>query len=390
MTSCYFNFNTATTIIKRIRDNGIRIGSVYIYIDRKNAIYNINKYNTLLSDYNKIIDEYENQSYEFKIYAINSNELMHSKIYALVPHNDIETRGRLVIGSANLTPKGFTSRRNGNIETISYTDDASILDEFIESIDNFSKIKVDLNDVLKFNNSEDVSFRYAIIMNGSFYHKWNYSLNQELTLRLALSEDGVKELNSPVFKEHGFIIDQATISKSYFQFDNIKSNNQDFLNLLSSLKIESYLGSWIPKSVITCYKKSHEFEKYKKEVLTAIDKQYNRVVGEINEDMQYLLDNNYLANNDINMIEKLNEKISMLKDDETDYRLYKIYNKFELFDFPYDIGDIDSINSVFESLFEEAKSKRSKNKTVKAFIEACDHPECMVDIFEEYESSLIE
>lgn len=366
--SCYFTPKSAKTLIMKL-SKIVKIEQVYIYIDRKEAVKHGK---TVLK---KFSNDRELRPFNVTLEAVETNSLFHSKTYCLF-HVDEDceiTGGSLVVGSANLTANGV-GHKNGNIESFIGTKDLYTTEEYHSSFLDLETI--DIENLNEFNKNQELSFRYSLIKEGCFYHKWNENLEQYLSVKFKLSKEGKAQIKNDKLVVAGFNLDTATISKRYFQFDDfVPSHLNETETLIRNYAIETHLGYWIPKEVGN-EMISEEFEIYKERLFTKLDSEIETIQKEIQKDYSYLREHNLIEitdedyfSNDTPLLSKgFSEKVEKLK--VNDLRLKRIFNKYEIFELPYGIENREAINELFEEILDVAKSKTRKNQTVHAFLEA--------------------
>ena len=238
--SCYFSQDSARKLINDINDV-VYLREVQIYIDRKTAV-SIGE-----GDLYRFCESFEDVN--VKLHAVDANCLFHSKAYALISfdENNKIYCGSLVIGSANLTGQGLTNR-SGNIESLLDTQDRTMLSQFIKQIGSLRIIPIE--DLEEYRNSQEYNFKYALLQEGAFIHKWMGNLGQYLSVRYQLNENGRRRIGDDSFRQAGFNIEAATISKMYFNFDYEPPHLEGSKNLTRNYGIETYLGYWMPTSAI--------------------------------------------------------------------------------------------------------------------------------------------
>lgn len=360
--TCYFDLRTASYLIKDIYKERINIETVEIYIDKK-EVFRIGK-NNIQQWLNRV-----NKKYSFNIYLfpVVAPKLFHTKVYALIACNFLS--GVLICGSANLTSAGLASN-NGNIESFIRTRSQSILKSFKKSL---SELKIhDLDNIDSFSDSDTLDFKYALLRSGYFLHTWSGSLNRELGIKFMLSDKGKEKIKDvPLLKklrvELGFELSQASISKSYLNFSYNPPLLENIKNLKKNFGIETYLGYWVPISVINRCLGNEEFENFKCNLFNAIEKQQKLIIDSIKKDYDILCK--------LELIEKLNnspeesflKKVEKLKDKET--KLWRLYYRYELIELPYDFSQYKEIEELYDNLIETCEDKTS-NYTIRAVYRA--------------------
>lgn len=356
--SCYFAEDAARKLISEVQAFA-RISDVKIYIDRRAAIEYGGDY---LQEFCDSFDEFE-----VSINAVESSNLFHSKAYALVAFDDNGSvvSGSIVLGSANLTGAGLITR-GGNFECLIDSQDADILEQHLSQLD---KLKVlppqQLN---KFSQKEEFSFRYGLLRSGIFLHKWNENLEQYLSIRYRLSENGKSRITDQSFEVAGFNIETATVSKRYFRFDYVPDHLDNTENLLRNYGIETYLGHWLPCSVSESMFDADALDTFKERLFFEIKRQGDEIEKNIRQDYEYLLKEGLIEEPEVNPVDSFNSKVVNLISNKL--KLKRIYSKYELFYLPFDIQQKDHILNLFDEMINVAESRKRKNKTMKAFLES--------------------
>ena len=355
--SCYFTPRSASYLIHSIVDKNIKINRVQIYIDKKEAL-KIGK-NVLQSWQTRINDKYE---FDITLHPVDTSKLFHVKAYSLLAQNSEDILdGVVVSGSANLTEAGLTNN-NGNIEVLIKTDELNDLKTFHEAISNL-EIK-DLEEIGNFNDTESFDYKYALLQSGYFIYKWSSSLNQELSIKFHLSEEGKEKIKGdPVLEELGFELSQASISKSYLKFKYKSPLTKYINNIKRNFGVETYLGYWIPKSIIDQVFGNEDFEKFKEKLSTAVEKQHDSIVSRIKNDHEKLISLNLIEVTKKHPKDSFFEHIEKLKENET--KLWRLYYRYEVIDLPYDFSQKKEIEELYDNFTETYESKPA-NTTIRA------------------------
>lgn len=362
--SCYFTPRSASYLISDVSNAKINIDSVEIYIDKKEAL-KIGQ-EVLESWIVRINEKYD---FEIKLYPVDTPRLFHVKAYSLIAKNPDETlTGVIVSGSANLTGAGLTSV-NGNIEALIQTEQQEDLNSFQESI---SKLKIkDLEDIERFVEIDTFDFKYALLQSGYFIYKWSGSLNQELAIKFRLSEEGKQKIKGdPVLEELGFELNQASVSKSYLKFKYESPLTQNITNIKRNFGVETYWGYWVPKTIIDDIFGGEDFEEFKTNLLTAIEKQYESIIGKIEADYEKLTTLKLIESSKKHPKESFAESVEKLKDNEI--KLWRLYYRYEIIDLPYDFSQREEIEELFENFTETYESKPT-NITIRAIYECLNN-----------------
>jgi len=305
------------------------------------------------------------------LYAVETEYLFHTKAYAIISNNDDYSIvcGSLVIGSANLTGSGLTSKY-GNIESFLDTQDNDCLTHFIEQISSLKLLTVE--DIEKFKNADDFSFKYALLKEGCFIHKWLDNLGQYLSTRYQLNEKGKEKIGDETFRNAGFNIETATISKRYFKFEYEPPHLEDAENLTRNYGIETYLGYWIPNAALETLFEQNAFEEFKNNLKNEIELQIENIKKCIAQDMKYLKSEDIIQVTESNPIELFEKKVTELFENEL--KLKRIFSKYEIFNLPYDISQKEDIEELFEEMVSLSESRSRKNVAMKAFLNALTKP----------------
>lgn len=359
--SCYFTSRSASYLISAIFDANITINSVQIYIDKKEAL-KIGK-EILQSWLTRINDKYE---FDINLYPVDTHNLFHVKAYSLITQNsDDLLDGVIVSGSANLTGAGLTNN-NGNIEVLIKTQNSDDLKAFKKAI---SKLEIlDLAEIENFKDIEAFDYKYALLQSGYFIYKWSSSLNQELSIKFRLSEEGKEKIKGdPVLEELGFELSQASISKSYLKFKYKSPLTKNINNIKRNFGVETYWGYWVPKSIIDQVFGNEDFEKFRKRLLTAIEKQRDSIVSKIEDDYEKLVSLNLIEVSKKHPKDSFFENIEKLKDNEI--KLWRLYYRYEVIDLPYDFSQRDEVEELYDN-FTETYSSKPTNTTIRAIYDS--------------------
>lgn len=359
LASCYFSADSASTLIKDI-SKLVRLQAVYIYIDRKTAC-------TIGKDGLYAFIE-KHAGYGLELYTVDANTLFHSKAYALISFDKESNinRGSLVIGSSNLTGAGLTDK-SGNIECMLDSHNIDLLLEFLEQIKKLKTIPVD--EIDNFRNADSLNFKYALLLEGNFIHKWMDNLGQYLSVRYQLNENGKNRIGDEIFREAGFNIETATISKRYFQFEYEPPHLENTENLVRNFGLETYLGYWIPNGALEKLFEKDKFDEFRIKLTDALSVQKNEMTTAIANDLEKLRSADIIQTTDeSDPIENLLSKIESLLQNEE--KLKRIFSKYEIFSIPYDINQRIEISELFDQMVSFAHSRPRKNVTQKAFLNA--------------------
>lgn len=356
--SCYFSEDAARRLIGKVQEFA-HLSAVNIYIDRKTAIeYGGDHLQEFCDSFNTL---------EVRINAVESTGLFHSKTYALIAFDEDGNviSGSIVLGSANLTGAGLISR-GGNFECLIDSQDIELLEEHLSQLKKMTVLPP--QELNKFSRKQEFSFKYALLQSGMFLHKWNENLEKELSIRYRLSESGKYRITDQSLEIVGFNIETATVSKRYFRFDYNPKHLDETKNLTRNFGIETYLGYWLPYTVLESMFDVGELDIFKEHLFLEIGKQRSEIEKKIQQDFDYLLQENLIEKIEINPVDSFNKKVENLTNN--DLKLKRIYSKYELFYLPYDIQQKDEILEVFDEMIGFIESRKQKNRAMKAFLES--------------------
>ena len=362
LASCYFTRDSAKALINNMKEL-INLTEVKIYIDRKTACC-IGK-----ADLTKFYKSFND--IKVNIYAVETEYLFHTKAYAIIStdNDDSIVCGSLVIGSANLTGSGLTSKY-GNIESLLDTQDNTYLIHFIEEILNLKLLAVE--NIEQFKNADDFSFKFALLQEGCFVHKWSDNLGAYLSTRYQLNEKGKEKIGDESFKNAGFNIETATISKRYFKFDYEPPHLENADNLKRNYGIETFLGHWIPNAALETLFEQNAFDEFKNNLKNEVELQAENISISIARDLEYLKSEDVIHVTDSNPIELFEKKVAELFENE--FKLQRIFSKYEIFNLPYDTSQKTDIEELFEEMVSLSESRTKKNIAMKAFLNALTKP----------------
>ena len=354
--SCYFKIDACLDLIRVVKRR-VKLKGVYIYIDRRTAIQ-IGTVN--------LRELRSNSSVLIKIHAIQSGSLFHTKGYCLVPSSkEVQySKGRLVIGSANLTGAGLIKQQS-NIESAIATSDEEDIRNFVKFFEDERNL-ISIEDILKFDNDGDLVYlKYATLLMGWFSRKWTGNLNRFFTKRYALNTIGL-ERTSGDFEALGFIIRAASIGKSYFKFD--MTEYRPFRrNLIMNYGIECSIGDWVPQKAISSGTKDQsEIERFRGDLDRKLSKERNRISRQIQQDYLNLLDLGIIDKVKVDPIQSFWNSIDNLLSNDMLLGRYLYSRTF--FDFPYDLIREDKIDEIYDELYDVADGKSRKNAAQRAFV----------------------
>lgn len=304
LASCYFSPDSAIKLISDV-SRLVKLKNVILYIDRKTALA-IGKI-----ELQRVCDKFHELNVQ--LYAVDTATLFHTKAYALISNNKDGSiyRGSLIIGSSNLTGSGLTAS-NGNIESLLDTQDVELALEFLTGI---SKLKLlNIEQIDDFKSEDSLAFKYALLLEGSFVHKWLDDLGQYLSVKYQLNNYGKSRIGDDIFKSAGFNIDAATISKRYFKFDYKPPHLENTENLVRNFGIETYLGHWVSNSALETLFEKNTFDEFCSYLKKEISLQLATMKEAIEKDVNYLYAMGIIDSLESSPLELFQIKINSLLD----------------------------------------------------------------------------
>jgi len=360
LSSCYFNLESAMELINEI-GRSIHIYEVVIHVDRKEAI-SIGKV-----ELEKFCNSFK--SFKVNFYAVDANSLFHSKLYALISYdnNGDVFCGSLVIGSANLTGRGLVNR-SGNIESMLDTQDHELLLQFVKQTKKLACFSI--QDIENFSSADEYSFKYSLLQEGAFIHKWMDNLGQYLSVRYQLNGNGKKIIGDDKFRIAGFNIEAATISKRYFDFSYEPPHLDGAENLTRNYGIETYLGYWLPLEALETMFDQNKFSEFRNALESELKNQICAIRGAILKDFEYLKSEGVINISDANPVDVFQNKVDDLLVNEL--RLKRIFSKYKILFLPYGVNQKQEVEELFDDMVLFSESRARKNITMKAFLSSID------------------
>ena len=344
--------------------SSIKLTDIQLYIDARECI------RIGIEKLREFEESYADYNIGFEVTAIDTPNLFHSKAYALLSHD--EQTGALAVGSANFSNAGLFAKRNSNYETLLLTNDVETVKEFLSLQDINEKNFKNLEKLEEYKR-ESYSFKYALLQQGKFVHKWSETFNQYFAIRYKLSEKGKSEIGNDILKNLGFTVDAETISRQFFDFSSIKKNDevdeQQFNSLLRR-GIETFLGHWLPLSLLQGLDDEVDAEHIFEILSNNVGQQLDGLKQHITEAFEKLKNEGFIAETDLNKypILELENKLNNLKDDQV--KLSRMWDKFSVFDLPYDLSWEYEIGTLYDDLIAKAQSKKKKNAAAHGVLEA--------------------
>ncbi|MCT7971233.1 hypothetical protein [Laspinema olomoucense] len=400
--TCFFNPESGTEIIKSLSRWNIK--EISLYFDKEQAIrIGI----PTLKEWQKNIQEEICKKSILHIYIFNpdSPSLFHPKLYSLIrlnPNGEVIS-GNLVVTSANLTHFGLICE-HGNTESIFRISSLEAIKQFYQELKSLKYITLEelkennsFADFEKFNQPKELQksnnftkivnpelnnsfyFKYELLCCGKFLYKWTDNLNSCLSVRYRLTPKA-KEKSFSLQKEFaklGFTIEQATISKNYFDLTDEEKNhildsdpNKQIDNLTKNYGIQTFLGYWIPKQFAgVLEERMNQYDTFANNLFKKLEQQLEDIAKTVQTDYENLLEKELILPIKNNIQKNLSKKIKSLQ--ENPIKLKRIWSKYYLFELPYNsIENHEQIEILYDVLIETCNNLRNKKISVKAVLDA--------------------
>ena len=182
-----------------------------------------------------------------------------------------------------------------------------------------------------------------------------------------------------------FELSQASTNKSYLNFSYNPLLSENIKNLKKNFGIETYLGYWVPISVINRCFGNEEFEKFKLKLFKAIEKQQKLIIDSIKKDYETLCKLELIKRLNNSPEESFLKKVEKLKDKET--KLWRLYYRYELIELSYNFSQYEEIEDLYDNLIETCED-RTSNYTIRAVYRSINEKNLdpiNIDLLEELE-----
>lgn len=361
--------------------NYVKLTDVQLYVDARECI------RIGLDHLRNFQESYIDDRISLEIRAVDTPTLFHSKAYTLLSHD--EESGVLAIGSANFTKGGLFANRRGNYESLLMTNDIKVVNQFL-SLEEVHNKYIKALDRLEEYKTSSFTFKYALLQQGRFVHKWSETFNQYFAIKYKLSEKAKNEIGNDVLKSLGFTVDAETISRHFFDFSNLKKDeeaDENQFNRLLRKGIETYLGYWLPLPLLNEIDAKIQTDKIFKILNENIEKQLIESHQYIIETFEKLKKEGFIDQSDENKdpIQEVRVKLAKLEYDHD--KLYRLWHKFRIFSLPYDLSQKEDIETVYKDLVDRIQSKKRKNDAAYSVLESLDtlRPNAIFEYFMSYE-----
>lgn len=339
--------------------NFVKLCDIRIYVDARDCI------RVGVDEIIAYENSFNSKGKSLKFIAVDTPTLFHTKAYCVLSVD--ETVGALAVGSANFSISGIFSSNKGNYETLLLTNNIETIHSFL-NLEEIEKHSKDLIDLLVY-KKESFSFKYAVLNQGRFVHKWNENLNQYFATRYNLSERGKHISTSDALKSLGFGGDSETISRQFFDFKKSEIDGDVFDSLLRD-GIETYIGYWVPLPLLRGIDKLRNVNDIFQEVSDSFNAQLKDKKYEIEHTFNALKNEGIISESELEKdpIQKLLTKLSKISDDQD--RLHRLWYRFIDFDLPYNSVQKKEIESLYDDLVSRSFGRRRKNKAAHSIIRA--------------------
>ena len=358
----YFSQEAADQLIDSLTER-LNIQEIVLYLPRSIAVSKKDELDTMIEVHGNLY-----------VYPVRGN-FFHTKAYCLSSYDDWNsedapvTGGRLAVGSANLTGSGLVATTHGNVESLVVSEDLSLIEEFLGSLNNINYMEFD--DLYRYEDTDKHDFRYDLLSQGKFAYKYTTNMNDYLAIIYNLSREartrqqqGFDDLGIPA----GFESETSTISKRYFDFDIDPYRPKGYRDLRKKYGIECYLGHWVPKIVVPPLT-DERFGTFKTEMFCEIRNRLEYITLKITEEYDTLADRGIIeidadkSDPSENFIRKVDEL------EEDDDRLFRIWSQLAFNDLPYDRNNTQGIDQIYDSIITTIRLSKRKNSTKRAVIE---------------------
>lgn len=320
--TCFLKPKAAKELIYSLFDKNYNISTLDIYMDRGIALEEGKE--KLNNFYNELKSKYNSVKIEFNLINEGSGNMFHCKAYCLSQfHSKFGLlKGSLVVTSANLTYAAL----NENIEILLQTDEIQAISSFFEDL-NLQKI-VNLSKLEDFLSDQDeYYFIYALIKDGIFIDREDYTINQELTYQydfnlLGQNERGEsKDQKNPVenkksrkttyFKE---IVEQKEL-EIFKQKEFWKEFNPYYSIDWGKFGIETKLGYWLPKNILNYLNTSEgiDITQCKNSIKKKLEEKYDTALDKMKEDFFYYFVDKYWIDHEICQTEEYSREFNKKK-----------------------------------------------------------------------------
>ena len=358
LVSCYFNLESAKTLIKSLQTESVDITKVSIYIDRGSAI-KIGKDNIL-----KWIKETSiSLELEINFKIPKTSNLFHAKAYCLL--SDDYTDGSLVLGSANLTMKGLINQ-HCNIETLYNTQDIKHIRDFYEQLNDGSILKfINVSQLEEFDKEDDYYFKYALLQEGFFVQLNDVTLSDLLSFKYKFNQNVQTKTFKEKSKDHKV---KTKKDGTVNYFENIISDiesiilkyNANYKIQWGKYGIKTDFGYWIPKHLVSYLEEfeSNNIELCKKAIREILEDYIDTAKYEMQEAWNDFFREDWLADNfkyELDLTEAKEHLKNIIKKFLS--HLDECLVRYHIVKFDFDFTNSDEIKHLFNILQQSCIKK---------------------------------
>ena len=389
--SCYIDFEAIRKLIATVK-NEVNLTEVLLafefmeaYRDRqpKSTIIELNELKTWCSK-NDII---------FSWNAVRYGALMHAKGYAVVQYaKEALIGGVVLIGSGNATKPGLGSAIKTNVELSHVSNNDNDIKGFIAAWDRLIKKNRSLDGVLQ--RADEYEFAYSMLASGVFLHDWQGNLRSQVGITYMLTQEGHKAISmNDELKQLGFDIDKATINRNPLEAVNFPYSRALPSGFTRKYTVDTILGRWCPLPVWDTVEETitqdTEFQKFFDSFRAATESdKFERIVASERARDNSLVNRGFVTSVP-DRIDRWLDKIITLRDNE--YKLSRIFMKFERFDLPYDYSEREAVEKLHDSVLESLNIKTTQSFVAKK-IEMTEQTRdlSMLDLSDRERANLVE
>ncbi len=251
--TCYFDSEAVKTLANNINNalnevQGQLIG-FYVFVDIRDWFKYRGSKDELIQNICELTQLAENA---IDFIPINfRNRLFHAKSYALVARKSRKQnrrrKGFVATTSGNLTKRGLGLDDESNIEFVEIANNPTSIEEFITIIEDIEKNNTVSEELLA--NHDNFLLALQIFSAGSFYHKWEGNLSNEVRFKLTLTNPGIKAFqakNNPLFANYKN--DSKSISRDPINLQRVFNDKPKPFpkRFWATYSIDTLLGRWVP------------------------------------------------------------------------------------------------------------------------------------------------
>ena len=359
--SCYIDFGAIESLIDAVRGQ-VNLTEVSLAFEFMEA-FRSRLPNKTLELLGILTAWCKRRGLDFSGYALRTGALMHAKGSSVVQLNsDGAKSGVVCIGSGNATLPGLGTTAPGtppNVELAYISTNDEDITSFLELWQNLLRKERRLDDASR--REDAYSFSYSLLASGVFLHDWRNSLRSQIGISYFLTPEGRNAITiDDEFAEHGFKLDQASLSRNPL-LENVKFSIRRLPSSFSKVyTVDTLLGRWCPMTVWQVVEGSVEadgqFKRFTELFMKATEPdKLDEVVKREAFIAARLTEKNFIED-DEERLDVWRRKIEELRENE--HKLTRIFLNFSPFTLPYDYSDRDNVKCVYDGLFESLEIRK--------------------------------